>query len=238
MFRSIHTVPLAAAASDAAPHSLRRDAVALGLPEGLLVRVPAHGVMLPGLFGPLQGSRLWGDGGHEVLDASIELDAADFPEVGPRSRFAMDLRLAMAPDGRVTTAEVETLEWRNGDTLFAPVPRATGSGHGFHGIAGRLADAVLAWLATDAALPALMAAAEVGAGKAERDAAVAGSAASWSLAAGARSASEPALQAHHLWWAARRDEEARRHAAVASFLRDRASTLAARLDRAALAGEA
>uniref|UniRef100_UPI001F321B02 hypothetical protein n=1 Tax=Falsiroseomonas oryziterrae TaxID=2911368 RepID=UPI001F321B02 len=51
--------------------------------------------------------------------------------------------------------------------------------------------------------------------------------------AGARTAAEPGLQAHHLWWAARREEEARRHALAAGFLRELAATFAARLERAA-----
>uniref|UniRef100_UPI001F209638 hypothetical protein n=1 Tax=Falsiroseomonas oryziterrae TaxID=2911368 RepID=UPI001F209638 len=186
MSRSVHHVPLLGPLPGGAAHPLRREAAALGLPEALLVFLPAAGVALPALLGPLQASRLWDDGGHETLEATIELDAAELPDVGPRSRFALDLRLAVAPDGRVATVEVEALEWRDAGTLFSPVPRGLATGHGYGGDAGRVADATLAWLSADAALAALTASAETGAEKAERDAAVAGGAASWSLAAGAR----------------------------------------------------
>jgi hypothetical protein len=201
-------------------HPLLSEAAAWGLGEAHLAETEVDGEPLMLLIGSLGSPGLVGSHGGEVLQAGFQADAAALTGIGARQIFAGVLRLAVTPLG-VMRAEVTRLEWRTRATLFADVPYAAGplGAPVYDGMPARIAASVQRWAPSQAARPALRAAAHAGVRAATSAAAVATDAASRNEAAARERDSTPQARAHHLWWAEKRRGEAKRQMAVAEFLR-------------------
>lgn len=212
-------------------HPFLADAAGWGLAADHLAVIETEGVamlLLLGSFGeagPTPAPGLAALPG--ALVAGFQLDAGDLPGIGQRSLFAGQLRLVFAGT-TVMSAEVLRLEWRSPATLFAEVPFSVGEdGAPVHdGAPARVAALVAAWVRGQAAAAVLGAAARSGGDAAVQAAVSAKDAAIRNNRAAQADGISPSARAHHLWWTAKREDEARRQAALAARLRQLQADLA------------
>ncbi|MGG5821067.1 hypothetical protein [Falsiroseomonas sp. HW251] len=211
-------------------HPFAQDAAGWGLEKDNLALIEAEGAAMPLLLGGLGGD----SASRGALLASFQLDASTLPGIGARTCFAGQLRLDFR-GGEVAELEIRRLEWRSPTTLFAEIPFSAGVGGEpiYDAEPGRIARLVAYWARTEGAKPTLAASARAGVRSATQAAAVARDAATRN-ARGARALDASATsRAHHLWWAAKREEEAERQLQLAVRLRRLQAELAGTTDPAA-----
>lgn len=201
-------------------HPFAADAAGWGLAEDNLAVIEAEGASLVLLLGSFGAAGPLTAGHIPALLASFQLDASGLPGIGARGLFAGQLRLVFR-GAEVTEAEALRLEWRSPTTLFTEIPFSLGATGRpvYDAVAARVARITAAWAMSPAARPTLAAAARTGVRGAVQAAAVARDAASRNARAARSRDASPTARAHHIWWAAKREEEAERQLGMATHLR-------------------